>query len=67
MKFEYKIITVNRQHLKKEAFQIEMLDKFNSLGAIGWELVNAEGIIDASIFWRVGQTKEVLFTFKREI
>lgn len=67
MKFEYKIITVKRQHLKKETFQIEVGNKFDALGADGWELINTEGIIEASLFWRVGQTVEILFIFKRQV
>ena len=67
MKFEYKIITVSRQHLKKETFQVEMVNKFNDLGSDGWELSNTEGIIDRSLFWSVAQTAEILFLFKRQI
>ena len=28
MKFEYKILTVSREHMKRESFQTEMLEKF---------------------------------------
>ena len=66
MKFEYKIISVSRQHLKKETFQTEMVDKFNELGSEGWELVSTEGIIEGSIFWRVSQTIEIIYHFKRQ-
>ena len=65
MKFEYKIITVSREHLKRETFQIELMTKFNGLGAEGWELINAEGISEGSILWKVGETVELIFFFKR--
>lgn len=66
MQFEYKIITVSRQHLKKETFQTEMVDKFNELGSEGWELISSEGIIEGSIFWRTSQTVEIIYHFKRQ-
>jgi len=67
MQFEYKIITVSRQHLKKETFQNEMVDRFNELGSEGWELISSEGIIDSSIFWRISQTVEIIYHFKRQV
>ena len=65
MKFEYKILSVSRQHMKRESFQKEMLGKFNAFGEEGWELVSAEALTGASLFWQYGQTTEVIFIFKR--
>ena len=65
MKFEYKILTISTAHLKKETFQTELITKFNELGSLGWELINAEGITEGSILWRVGETVELIFIFKR--
>jgi hypothetical protein len=67
MQFEYKIITVSRQHLKKESFQAEFLAKINDLGLLGWELTNTEGINTNSFFSRSAETNEILFVFKRQI
>ncbi len=67
MKFEYKLLTVDTLNLKKETFQFEIITKFNELGLLGWELINVEGIIDSTVFWKVGETKELLFVFKRVI
>jgi hypothetical protein len=65
MKFEYKILTISTAHLKKETFQAELITKFNELGSLGWELINAEGITEGSILWSVGETVELIFIFKR--
>jgi Domain of unknown function (DUF4177) len=54
--FEYKIIAISMAHLRRSSFQIEMLEKFNELGAEGWELVNSEGT-----------PSEILYVFKRLI
>ncbi|MGF1558916.1 MAG: DUF4177 domain-containing protein [Flavobacteriaceae bacterium] len=54
--FEYKIVAISTAHLKRSSFQIEMLEKFNQLGAEGWELVNSEGT-----------PTEILYIFKRLI
>lgn len=66
-RFEYKIFTISTAHLKREKFQSELLSKFNELGSEGWELINAEGITEGSILWRVGETIELIFLFKRII
>ena len=66
MKFEYKILTVSREHMKKENFQIEMLEKFNAYGEDGWELVSAEGMNGSSLLWQVGETTEIVFIFKKQ-
>ncbi|MGG9963379.1 DUF4177 domain-containing protein [Ferruginibacter sp. SUN106] len=65
-KFEYKMITVSREHMKKDSFQTEMLDKFNELGNEGWEIISAEGLNGSSILWKVAETTELIFIFKRE-
>ncbi len=65
MKFEYKILNVSREHMKRETFQDEMLEKFNAFGEEGWEMIGAEGMNESSIFWRVAETTEVIFIFKR--
>lgn len=67
MKFEYKIINVSREHLKKENFQSEFLAKINDYGQEGWELVNMEGLNTASFFTRFSETTEIIFIFKRNI
>lgn len=67
VKFEYKILTISTAHLKKDKFQEEVLTKFNELGEDGWELINAEGITEGSIMWKVGETIELIFIFKRTI
>jgi len=65
MKFEYKILSVSREHLKKETFQSELLEKLNALGDEGWEIISAEGLNDSSMFWHVAETREIIFIFKR--
>ena len=65
MKFEYKILNVSREHMKRETFQDEMQEKFNAFGEEGWEMIGAEGMNESSIFWRVAETTEVIFIFKR--
>jgi len=66
-KFEYKIMDISRAHLKKENFQMELMEKLNALGAQGWELINAEGLNEGSVFWKVGETVDILFFFKRRL
>jgi hypothetical protein len=65
MKFEYKILTISTAHLKKETFQAELITKFNELGSLGWELINAEGITEGSIVaiaqWRLSAKAEHFF------
>jgi Domain of unknown function (DUF4177) len=65
MKFEYKILTVSREHMKRESFQTEMLSKFNDYGEDEWELISAEGMNGSSMLWQVGETTEIVFIFKR--
>jgi hypothetical protein len=60
-------LDISKAHLKKEGFQIELMDTLNSLGAEGWELITAEGLSEASIFWRVSETVDILLLFKRRI
>ena len=66
-KFEYKILDISKAHLKKEGFQVELMDTLNNLGAEGWELITAEGLSEGSIFWRVSETVDILLLFKRRI
>lgn len=65
-KFEYKIITVNRNKLSKTAFQTELINNMNNLGNEGWELVTIEGLAGGSLFQREGYTTELIFIFKRK-
>jgi hypothetical protein len=65
-KFEYKILNISREHLRRENFQAELMEKLNKLGDESWELINAEGLNEASFFWKVGETVDILFIFKRK-
>jgi hypothetical protein len=65
-RFEYKILNVSREYLKRENFQSELMDTLNNLGGDGWELINAEGLNEGSIFWKVSETVDILFFFKRK-
>lgn len=65
-RFEYKIFNISREHLKSENFQSELMNTLNSLGNEGWELINAEGLTEGSIFWKVGETVDILLFFKRK-
>ena len=65
-KFEYKILNISRVHLKRESFQAELMEILNQLGEESWELINAEGMMEGSIFWKVGETVDILFIFKRK-
>jgi len=65
-KFEYKILNVSRTHLKSESFQSELMEKLNGLGNEGWELITIEGLTGSSIFWKVGETVDLLFILKRK-
>ncbi|MGC4102503.1 DUF4177 domain-containing protein [Ferruginibacter sp.] len=65
MKFEYKILTVSREHMKSGNFQTEMLEKFNDYGEQGWELISTEGLNTSSLLWKVAETTELVFIFKR--
>jgi hypothetical protein len=65
-KFEYKILNISRAHLKREGFQAELIERLNELGNEGWELINAEGLNEASVFSRAAETVEVLFLLKRK-
>jgi hypothetical protein len=65
-RFEYKILNISREHLKRENFQSELMNTLNDLGDAGWELINAEGLNEGSIFWKVGETVDILLFFKRK-
>ncbi|MGV3587593.1 MAG: DUF4177 domain-containing protein [Adhaeribacter sp.] len=65
-RFEYKILNISREHLKRENFQSELMNTLNNLGDDGWELINAEGLNESSIFWQVGETVDILLFFKRK-
>lgn len=65
-KFEYKILNISREHLRKEGFQSELISTLNKLGEESWELINTEGLNEGSIFWKVGETTDILFLFKRK-
>ena len=64
-KFEYKIFNISREHLKRESFQEELMNTLNKLGEDSWELINVEGLNGSSILWKVGETTDILFLFKR--
>jgi len=66
-RFEYKILNISREHMKRSSFQAELIEKLNELGAESWELVGTEGLNEGSIFWRVGETVDILFLFKRRL
>ena len=65
-KFEYKILNISREHLKRKNFQLELMEKLNQLGDESWELISTEGLNQGSIFWKVGETVDILFLFKRK-
>jgi hypothetical protein len=65
-KFEYKILNISREHLKKENFQVELMQTLNDPGENSWELISAEGLTEGSLFWKVGETVDILFFFKRK-
>jgi hypothetical protein len=65
-KFEYKILNISRAHLRRETFQTELMETLNNLGEDSWELINIEGLTEGSIFWKVGETVDILFIFKRK-
>lgn len=65
-KFEYKILNISRTHLKRASFQEELMSTLNKLGEDSWELINVEGLNEGSIFWKVGETVDLLFLFKRK-
>lgn len=66
-KFEYKILDIMRPQLKRDNFQQELMDKLNLLGSEGWELITIEGMNEGSVFFRVSETSDVLFVFKRKL
>ncbi|MDB5232948.1 MAG: hypothetical protein JWN76_3753 [Chitinophagaceae bacterium] len=66
-KFEYKILNIPRGKLKNANFQAEVMTTLNNLGAEGWELITAEGLSEGSILWKVSETVDILFLFKRKI
>ena len=66
-KFEYKILDVSRTQIKQDGFQLELMGKLNDLGAEGCELITIEGMNEGSVFFRVSETVDVLFVFKRKM
>jgi hypothetical protein len=66
-RFEYKILDVAAMQIRRENLQAELMDKLNTLGADGWELIAIEGMTEGSIFSRVSATVDVLFILKRRI
>lgn len=52
---------------KKEEFQLNLMEKLDELGAERWELIAIEGMNEGSVFFRVSETVNVLFLFKRKI
>jgi hypothetical protein len=66
-KFEYKMLDVSRTKIKQDGFQLELMGMLNELGAEGWELITIEGMNEGSVFFRVSETVDVLFVFKRKM
>ena len=66
-KFEYKILNVNNYRLKNESFQETLMNQLNTLGNEGWEVINMEGIIESSFFWRLTETTKILIILKRKL
>lgn len=66
-KFEYKILDVSRTQIKKDGFQLELMEKLNELGAKGWELITIEGMTEGSVLFHISETVDVLFVFKRRV
>ena len=66
-KFEYKILNVNNYRLKNESFQETLMNQLNTLGNEGWEVINMEGIIESSYFWRLTETTKLLIILKRKL
>jgi hypothetical protein len=65
-KFEYKILNISRNQLGSESFEQELMEKLNNLGDKGWELISIEGLTEGSLFWKVSETVDILFLFKRK-
>ena len=65
-KFEYKLLTINVNHLKKEKFQIELDEKFQKWGNEGWELIKMESITSGGMFFHGATTESFFAVFKRE-
>ncbi len=65
-KFEYKILTISVDHLRRENFQSELDKKFQEWGNEGWELVKMEPISSGGLFFQGNNTKEFLAVFKKE-
>lgn len=63
-KFEYKILNISREHLKRESFQSELISTLNRLGENSWELISAEGINESSVMWKAADTTDILFFSK---
>jgi len=43
------------------------MGNLNELGAEGWELITIEGMNEGSVIFRVNETVNILFVFKRKI
>jgi hypothetical protein len=43
------------------------MGNLKKLGAEGWELITIEGMNEESVFFRVSETVDILFVFKRKI
>ncbi|VXC33019.1 conserved hypothetical protein [Flavobacterium sp. 9AF] len=65
-KFEYKLLTINVAHFKKDSFQLELDEKFQKWGSEGWELVKMEAINSSSVFLHGATTEKFFIIFKRE-
>lgn len=65
--FEYKMLNISRAHLKREKFQVELMEKLNALGAQGWELITIEGLNGYSLVWSQGETVDILFVLKKKV
>ncbi len=66
-KFEYKILNISPTKINKEVFQMELMNTLNNLGGEGWELIDTEGLNSGSLFWRMTETTDILFIFKRKV
>ena len=66
-KFEYNILNINNYRLKQKSFQETLMNQLNTLGNEGWEVINMEGIIESSYFWRLTETTKLLIILKRKL
>lgn len=65
-KFEYKIITISADHLRRKSFQAELDDKFQKWDNEGQDLVKMEPITSEGIMLQGATTESFLAVFKRE-